>query len=565
MAKKRKKKQVTFKFIFLVLAVSLIPMIIVGTLVGIIGYNSACNAAAGGESEKARAVAYSLKEYFEREIREYGDVDYEAYADHKYVESLQEGLHIDQSLYKENKRFVTSLKNSDGTYNEGTAMDFTIWTMIQSGKDYSSDLVFLGGERYFVYYTPVYADKDHTVLWGAAFAGVPEQNVALREKTVSTQIIVAFAIVFVIVAAIMASVGVYFYKTLKKLASNATQMSEGILSQQLATRSLCHEFQVIGVALESLRLQLAGTVAAINDTSAKLDNSAVTVDNLSGNSAEGASQISQAVNEMAGSAQSMAESVQEANNSVVEMGNSIDTVAQNAQKASADAEIMFNINTKALKDMDSVRVSSENSVKAIDEINNKTQECTDAVETIRSAADVIKEIASQTNLLALNASIEAARAGEAGRGFAVVAENIRNLAEQSNVSAQEIAASVNDVVSKVKACASMAGDAQSMMKEQQRLVDGVSSGMNELSDAVKRVTDQIGSITAEVGNLDSAKESVLGNIQDLSAISEENAASAEEVTANVESIAAGIAGTKDESGEMRAMSEQLVEQLKFFK
>jgi len=68
-----------------------------------------------------------------------------------------------------------------------------------------------------------------------------------------------------------------------------------------------------------------------------------------------------------------------------------------------------------------------------------------SVSEIENLSGSILDIANQTNLLALNASIEAARAGEYGKGFTVVANEVRNLAEHSRVTVENMQQVIKNV------------------------------------------------------------------------------------------------------------------------
>ncbi|MBM2617453.1 chemotaxis protein [Actinoplanes sp. LDG1-06] len=96
-----------------------------------------------------------------------------------------------------------------------------------------------------------------------------------------------------------------------------------------------------------------------------------------------------------------------------------------------------------------------------------------ASDEIRTAVDLINQVAKQTRMLALNATIESARAGEAGLGFSVVADEVKTLATETGSSSAEILGQVNTVQEVALDAVAVLETVTNSIREMSGLVNGI--------------------------------------------------------------------------------------------
>ena len=283
---------------------------------------------------------------------------------------------------------------------------------------------------------------------------------------------------------------------LKQGAAELLRLVDAALGGNLTERVMIKgdgAMSQIGAALDGLFDNLSGSISAISQNAAQLNNSSGEITKLNQNMNDSAAAAATQIEQVSGASVELREHVSQISALVSDMSDSVSEVASHSGEATSVAG-------KAV----SIAQSTDSLVRQLSESSMG----------IGAVIKVITSIAEQTNLLALNATIEAARAGESGKGFAVVANEVKELAKETAKATENISERIKAIQRDSDGAVTAIGEISDIIAQINQLQEQISSGVSKQKVAVEHINRS----TAEA---DVRTSAIAGNLTQVSASSSE--------------------------------------------
>lgn len=279
----------------------------------------------------------------------------------------------------------------------------------------------------------------------------------------------------------------------------------------------------------------------VNDISAEMEELSATMQQVSSST----TLVNGNINLVNETVIQIANATKELNQYVSEMQNRAEMLKNNAVQNKNETHIIVDSIVESLE----MAIAESNSVEQINELT-----------------DEILNVSSQTNLLALNASIEAARAGEAGKGFAVVADEIRNLADSTRDTANNIQIINAQVLTAVHKLAENANDLvqyinETIMPDYEGFVN---SGEQYRTDA-EYVNYAMNTFEERANELSCTVSQITQTINDIAHAMDESATGVSDVALNANNLVNNMNSVNSHMNENRNISQHLRQEADRFK
>lgn len=439
--------------------------------------------------------------------------------------------------------------NEKDTITGGNVSGFDFWGKALTTED-TSFVEKINGKSWYI---SVLSDE----ITGWTLIGVvseDENNASIQAITSGIGGAAIFSGVVGIIIALV--VAISMAGEVKKVKLALQKVAEGDLTQRIKIKRK-DEFGQLENSFNDMSEQMSQLISDVDSKSKTIVSVAGNISTITDETKNNTNMVMEAIHNIALGATDQAGSTQQAVNEVENLAKSLNETKQHVDninemsgstgRLSEQGKQMVNL----LIDKSGLTMDkSKTTMKVMDEVMS-------SIDKINYISDVIADITSQTNLLSLNASIEAARAGDAGRGFAVVADEIRQLADQSRKSTDEIKSIINEVVARATQAEQEMKENNDLIEEQQNAINDTQKLFEEISDSINELIRGLSEIAGLNKQMESNKEAVVGEMTSIASVSEESAAAAEEVNASVDQVNNTMEDIVNYTSELNGIADQL--------
>ncbi len=464
-------------------------------------------------------------------------------------------------------RKSTTVKDDNGNRIIDTTLSADTAKKVLAGESHFLKSGEIQGKQYTTYYKPLKQPSSGEIV-GIVFTGKMRSEVdAFVNKSVlqAVGILLVISIVFAVAGCL----------TFLRRITNALLTTSGYMAR-LADKDLSGEIEErflkrgdeigdIAKSLDSVQQSFTGVIRDLQGSAQGLDKENKSFMEKFNLISQNIGNINIAVDEIAKGSSDQAGETARASDSVISIGSALDQNAENIRELNMSVESMNTYAEQAYGALQKLLNIGKKTSQEVTILKEETNNTNTSAQKINEAVSLIQDISQQTNLLSLNASIEAARAGESGRGFAVVAEEIRNLSEESNKGAEQIAEIVSQLIRNSDVSVERMGSVEQNVGIQMEHLDGLNQTFIGLGTEIGKVSGATENISEQTKQVTAMKNEISNIIEQLAAISQENAASTQETSASMQDLSCAIDECTAGTEKLLRLSEDLSKKANDFK